>query len=521
MNAKTFCVLCGCCVIVAVAAASSNNYSDAQPQDDHRLILTPGRWKVRSRDPPVYITYSFVLGLDISKQQVLYPTCVQIACHGRAERSGCSTPCLSEPWSQTDALRETTVDLYDRAAQSMVASFVDLAAIMDTHITSEPSDLPTGSRRASAEGGSYHARTIDVMAYYRAMMSQSLGEIKNLTRPVEALTAESHPANSTRLANALETWKSGVYALTIHLNSMISTARAAEQRLVLCSEGVARADLTGCEPHLSAKFHTDVPLASRSVSASSLTLLAMRRTWEPMLLSRWFMAFVDTSQNDRVCWLATSMVTDGTADYEMPHCDASGLCDPLQLDETTVLACTVDASGAVSSHCPLQCGAPCNGPVCYNSNTERYNILAWPVGPTTREHGFNLTAKPRSLVQAQSLTASDLGQTMAYVANMANETAGLLRRTRDVFGAVEETKTQSLAYMRKVNVDMLPVCDRVTEDYHRAFIRLQLLSYLSLVLSVIACPMLVIIFTKMRTSSDYTTSRRQTMEPLVTYHPRA
>lgn len=453
MNAKALCLICGCVIVTATAASS--NGSDAQPQGDHRLILTPGQWKIRSREPPAYVTYNFNLGLDISKQQIVYPACVHIACQGRAERSGCSTP----------------------------------------------------------------ARTIDVMTYYRAMMRQSLSEIKNLSRPVKRITGESYLANSTRLVNALETWKAGVYALTTHLNSMISTIRAAEQRLVLCSEGVARADMTGCEPHLSAKFHTDIPISSRSVSVSTLTLLAMRKTWEPLLLSRWFMSFIDTSQNNRVCWLATSMVTDGAVDYKMPYCDARGLCDPLQLDETTVSSCAVDAAGAVSLHCPLQCGAPCNGPVCYNSHTERYNILASQTGSTT-EHDFNHTIKPRPLTQAQSLTAADLRQTLAYVNNIANETSRLLQRTRNVFSTVEETKTQSVAYMGKVDVDMVSLCDRVTEEYHQAFARLQILSYLSLILSVITCPLLVIICTKMGASSDRTTIRRRDMEPLI-YHAHA
>lgn len=519
MNAKVLCVICGCIILTATVTAT--NGSDTQTEDDHRLILTPGQWKIRSLEPPAYVTYNFNLGLDVTKQQIVYPACARIACQGHTEyQSGCSAPCLSGTWHQTDVLLQTTIRLYDRAVESLDASFTDLAAIMDTHIMSATPDW-TGGPRARAARDLYSSRTIDVMEYYRAMMRQSLSEIKNVSLPVKRIADRgSRLANSTRLVNALEMWKIGVYTLATHLNTMISTIKAAEQRLVLCSEGVVRSDMTGCEPHLSAKFHTDTPILSKSVSVSKLTLLAMRKTWEPLLLSRWFMPFVDTSRNNRVCWLAASMLTDGVVNYKMPYCDARGLCDPLQLDETTVSSCEVDAAGIVSLHCPLQCGAPCNGPVCYDTHTKRYNVLASQTGAST-EHGFNRTIKPRSLSQAQSLTDADLRRTLAYVNNITDETSSLWQRTQNVFSVVEDTRTQSLAYVEKVDRDMVSFCDRVAADYQQAFTRLQILSYVSLILSVLTCPLLVIICTKIRSSSGHTTIRRKDMEEPLIYHAHA
>lgn len=494
MNAK---VLVAMCILAATVIA--NNESDS---GDYRLILAPGQWKIRRAEPPVYVSYSFNLGLDITKQQILYPTCVQITCQGHTDMSGCKVPCSSGTWHQTDMLLQTSIRLYDRAVESLDASFTDLAAIMDTHITGEPPAPPAR----------YSSRTIDVMEYYRAMMKQSLSEIETVLLPVKEIADQgSRLANGSRLVNSLETWRNGVYTLTSHLNTMISTVLAAEQRLVLCSEGVVRSDMTGCEPHLSVKFHTDTPISSKSVSVSTLTLLAMRKTWEPILLSRWFMPFVDTSRNDRVCWLATAMVTDGAVDYKMPYCDARGLCDILQLDEATVPSCQVDAAGEVSLHCPLHCGAACNGPVCYDTETERYSVL---VSQTT-EHDFNRTIKPRLLSRAQSLTDADMRQTLSYVNNLTEETSSLLQRTRSVFADVDETRTRSLAYMEKVDRDVVS-CDRVTADYQQAFTRLQILSCISLILSVLTCPLLVIICTTMSSSRCVTsTKRRGGREPLI------
>lgn len=511
------CLLCGWVILTATCTAT--NGSDTQTQGDHRLILTPAQWKIRSLDPPAYVTYNFNLGLDITKQQIAYPTCARIACQGRAEhQSGCSAPCSSGPWQQTDALLQTTINLYGRAVESLDASFTDLAAIMDTHIMSVTSDWTGGPRAA---GDLYSSRSVDVMEYYRAMMRQSLSEIKTVLLPVKTIANRgSRLTNSTRLVS-LETWKIGVQTLATHLNTMILTIKAAEQRLVLCFEGVVRSDMTGCEPHHSAKFHTDIPISSKSVSVSKLSLLAMRKTWEPVLLSRWFMPFVDTSRNDRVCWLTTSMVTDGAANYKMPYCDARGLCDPLQLDETTVSSCQVDHTGTVSLHCPLQCGEPCNGPVCYDTRTKQYNILSSQTGAAT-EHGFNRTTEPRTLTRARSLTDADLLQTLAYVNNITEETSSLWQRTQTVFSSVEDMRTQSVAYMKKVDDDMVPFCDQLAEDYQQAFTRLQILSYMSLILSVLTCPVLMIICTKMRSSSsDRTTVKRRDAEEPLLYHGHA
>lgn len=512
-------LICSCVVLTSAFAVT--NESDTQTERDHRLILTPGQWKIRSLEPPAYVTYNFNLGLDITKQQIVYPSCARIACQGRTEdQSGCSALCSSGTWQQMDVLLKTAVREYDQAVESIDASFTDLAAIMDTHIVSATSDW-TGGPRARVAKDLYSARTIDVMEYYRAMMRQSLSEIKNVSLPVKKIADRgSRLANSTRLINALDMWKIGVYTLVTHLNTMISTIKAAEQRLVLCSEGVVRSDMTGCEPHLSAKFHTDIPISSKSVSVSKLSLLAIRKTWEPVLLSTWFMSFIDTSQNNRVCWLTTSMVTDGAANYKMPYCDARGLCDPLQPDETTVSSCAVDAAGAVALNCPLQCGAPCNGPVCYDTHTKRYNILSSQTGAAT-EQDFNHTAKPRSLTQAHSLTDADLLRTLTYVKNITEETSSLWLRTKNVFSTIEETRTQSLAYMGKVDRDMVSFCDRIAADYQQAFTRLQILSYMALILSVLACPLLVIICTKIRPSSGNVTIRRRDMEEPLIYHGSA
>lgn len=505
------CALCVCCSDTDAIPPNATTDAHTTTEEEHRVILTPAQWKIRRSDPPIYITYIFDLGLDLSKSRITHPSCAQIACKGLVEyHKGCDSLCWNGTWNQVDVLLRTALLGYNRAVESLDASYNDLAAILDTHIVNGMPDHAAESRTHDTGGSQQYnsPRTIDVLEYYRAVIEEGLSEIAKVLPAQQTDTASRFSNNSTRLTHMLETWKIRVYTLSTQLTTLVTVIQAAERRLILCAEGVVRSDMTGCEPNLSVKFHTDTPVASKSVSASKLTLVTHRETWEPLLLSRWYMSFVDTSQNNRVCWLTSSVITDGSENYKMPYCDSRGLCDPLQLDETTIPSCEVSVTGTLDLLCPIQCGARCNGPVCYDTHTEMYSLLT-SQETSASEHGFSRTAKPRLLNRAHSLSNVDLRQTLAYVHDITVETSSLWQRAQDVHGLIEDTKTQSLKYMDKVDRAMRSHCEQLTVDYQQSFTRLNIMASLSVALSVLACPLLILICTKMRSSGELTTTRRR------------
>lgn len=512
-------LLCFCALVRVCCSGTDgiapNATTDAHTTTDeveHRVVLTPAQWKIRRSDPPIYVTYNFDLGpADLSKSRIAHPSCAQIACEGLVEyHTGCNSLCLSGTWNQVDALLRTALLGYDRAVESLDASYNDLAAILDTHIVNRMPDHTAESRTHAAVGSQQYnsPRIIDVLEYHRAAIQGGLSEIAKVLPAKQTDTASRFSNNSTRLPHMLETWKIGVYTLSTQLTTMVTIIQAAERRLILCAEGVVRSDMTGCEPNLSVKFHTDTPVASKSVSASKLTLVTHRETWEPLSLSRWYMSFVDTSQNNRVCWLTSSVITDGSKNYKMPYCDSRGLCDPLQLDETTIPSCEVSVAGTLDLLCPIQCGARCNGPVCYDTHTETYSLLT-SQETSASEHGFSRTAKPRLLTRAHSLSNADLRQTLAYIHDITVDTSSLWQRAQDVHGLIEDTKTQSLKYMDKVDRAMRSHCEQLTVDYQQSFARLNVMASLSVALSILTCPLLILICTRMRSSVELTITRRR------------
>lgn len=475
-----------------------------QKSQDHRVILKSGKWRIKTSDSPVHVTYDFHLGSDLSNTKPKYTTCAQITCEGLPDdHTGCDALCSTGPWKQVSTLLRTTLLRYNRAVDSLGASFNDLAAVMDTHIVNQLPDQSGDLRPQRTGAFESSTRVVDVMEYYRDMIQQGLRELV-LTLPASHLnpdTSVRSMSNSTRLADRLDMWKTGVYTLSTQLTDIVGTIKAAEQRLVLCLEGVVRSDMTGCEPNLNVKFHTDTPVASKSVSMSKLTLVTLRETWEPLSLSRWYMPFIDTSRNNSVCWLTSSMVTDEQTNYRLPHCDSRGLCDPLQIDDTTILACNVAADGTLDLLCPVKCGSPCNGPVCYESHSETYTLLASRMTPST-DYGFQHTAKPRLLTEAHSLSDSDVRATLLHVHNKTLESSNLSQQTEDLFDTITNINKMTQEYINQLDNDKKFYCKHVTHNQQCKFRDIQFMSSLSLALSVLACPLLIIIFIKMRSEAS-------------------
>lgn len=75
MTANDAIALLCCCALVRVCCSGTdgiapNTTTDAHTttdEEEHRVVLTPGQWKIRKSDPPIYVTYNFDLGPDLSK----------------------------------------------------------------------------------------------------------------------------------------------------------------------------------------------------------------------------------------------------------------------------------------------------------------------------------------------------------------------------------------------------------------------------------------------------------------------
>ncbi|KAL4009173.1 hypothetical protein ACER0C_003025 [Sarotherodon galilaeus] len=210
-------------------------------EEEHRVILTPAQWKIRRSDPPIYITYNFDLGLDLSKSRITHPSCAQITCKGLVKyHTGCDSLCLSGTWNQVDVLLRTALLGYNCALESLDGSFNDLAAILDTHIVNRIPAHTAESRTHDAGGSQQYnsPRSIDVLEYYRVVIEEGLSEIAKVLPAKQTDTASRFSNNGTRLTHMLETWKIGVYTLSTQLTTMVTIIQAAERRLILCAEGV-------------------------------------------------------------------------------------------------------------------------------------------------------------------------------------------------------------------------------------------------------------------------------------------
>lgn len=189
------------------------------------------------------------------------------------------------------------------------SAFNDLAAVMDTHISNNQN---LAMSDPVSKLLSYHGKVltsdphvVDVMQYYRTLIEGALENVVNnfpstlSYAPLNAdplLYNQQQPgSNDTiRLNGLLDTWKSGAFNLAIQLNAITFTFQGAHQHLLSCAQGVLRSDMTGCEPGFITESYTNIPVASRSLSSSRLVMVVRRDTWKPVVLSQWYMAFIDS-----------------------------------------------------------------------------------------------------------------------------------------------------------------------------------------------------------------------------------
>lgn len=486
---------------------------------DHRVILNPGRWKIRTPGRrSSYTAYHFFIGFNWSELEITYPKCSQVACIGLPHsHKGCDQLCSSGTWRDATITLSTATLEYNRAMTLLNAAFNDLAALMDTRImnnhnlaVSDPvSKLLSYHGKVSASD----PHVVDVMQYYRTLIEGALENVvSNFPSTLAYAPLNTDPllynqlppgSNGTNRFNwLLDTWKSGAFKLAIQLNAVTFAFQGAHQRLLSCAQGVQRSDMTGCEPGFITQFYTDIPVASRSLSSSRLVMVVRRDSWNPVVLSQWYMAFIDSSRGNRTCWLDRHMVNDTNYNYRMPQCDPRGVCEHMEVDTETVSACEVNDKGEIGLECPVVCGAPCFGPICYQAKADMFTLRSTSVGKydiDTANDGsvVLMTNSPRILSKVYSLSEVDIDTSIASVRNRSVQATLLLQQGQTVLQEIIAMDATARKYIDKVRAETASQSQGTKcVDCELMIGRSRFMAAASVTLSALTCPVLIILVVK-------------------------
>ena len=521
--------------------------ANASPDSlEHRVILHPGRWKIRASDTSsVYFVYNFILGFNWTKLEVDYPECSQVACRGLPDsHKGCAELCFSDTWRDATVTLTTAILEYNRAMSVLDAAFNDLAALMNTQIIHQhwsASDPVAKLLSHHGKVSSSEHHVVDVMRYYRALIDEALGNVvKHFpgarlsekfkdVNPHASLNVES-PLDSqlvsglkgtSRLNILLDTWKSGAFKLAVHLNAVTFAFHRAHQRLNSCAQGVQRADMTGCEPGFIEEFYTDIPVASRSQSSSRLVMVVKRDIWNPVVLSRWYMPFIDSSKGNRTCWLDRPMVSDTQFNYRVPICDSRGVCEPLEVDDETMSACEVNENGELSMGCPVVCDHPCFGPVCYQSQSETYTLKTASsevrvANGTSYMSLIRTPTSPRILSNVHYLSDVDINASLVTLRNQSLRASQLLQRGETMLQKIITMDATARKYVVEMSAETAAQeqgvkwldCESMIGHSH-------FMAAFSVTLSALTCPLLIILVIKITISRENPCVRVRTKGSVV------
>lgn len=487
---------------------------------DHRVILHPGRWKIRTpKTRRTYVVYQFYLGSNWTELEVHYPECSQVACRGLPEyHQGCDHLCSTDTWlDATVALKTATLE-YNKAMASLDAAFDDLAALMDTHITNHHSSLPKPVDRLLSyhgKGSASNPHVVDVMQPYRTLIEDALKNIvEHFPSTVSYTSLNEDPFTDTQLVSGfketstfnelLDTWRSRAFTLAVLLNGLTFALQGAQRRIIMCSQGVHRLDMTGCERDFIREFYTDIPVARRSLSSYKLVMVVKRESWNPVLLSHWYMPFIDSSNGNRTCWLDRPMVNDTHANYRVPRCDSRGICEPLEVDTETISACEVNEYGEISFECPVVCGNPCFGPICYQPQLGTYKLKT--ISPGSQGDGVRndqsivrVTKSPRILSKVYSLSEGDIHTSLASILNRSAQSSELLRQGKTMLQNIITMDATARKYIDKVYAEKAvqsqgPRC----VDCERMIGHSRFMAAASVTLSILTCPLLIVVIINLK-----------------------
>lgn len=480
-------------LVSILSLVTTKGYSTVQ--NDYRVILQPREWKIRDHiNHATEIEYRFSLGLKWSEVDLTYPSCNQVACKGivNGKRKHCEQVCATQVWHERNGLLQTAKYAYERAIVLLNTTFGDLAALIETHIPD-----PTLEKHISVQARAWeHRILIDVMKYHRMLLETILDNITMNNQHASFLVSPSTSTAKISVFELLDTWKTGVLNFAIQLDTLVHILREARLQLLRCAYAVQVSDLTSCQPGLIHGLYTDTPVDSHWHSLDRLVLIARRVAWNRVTLSFWYMPFIDSSQGDRICWLDRPMLNDTHSNYKVPKCNAQGVCEPLEIDNNILSQCEVNKDGEIGIDCHVICEGSCFGPICYNSESETYTPREiYPDQQKSSFVNYNLlfltTKTPRILRTVQSLSQRDVNESYSRMLTRAHEASHLLQEGQRVL--IEFIKVKSIAqkYIEKVTKS-----GRDGGEYEDEQRKLQYIAVASLTLSVLTCPIFLVLLIK-------------------------
>ncbi|KAJ8010053.1 hypothetical protein DPEC_G00070980 [Dallia pectoralis] len=236
-------------------------------------------------------------------------------------------------------------------------------------------------------------------------------------------------------------------------------------------------------------------------------MVVKRETWNPILLSRWYMPFLDSRRGNRTCWLDRPMVSDAHRNYRVPLCDSRGLCDPLEPDNDTVSACEVNENGEISLGCPVVCDNPCFGPICYRLQSDMFTLSTAidraPGVPAYEQSMIQVTKSPRILSKVYSLSESDMHESLASVRNLTARSFELLQRGETVLRNILATDAAARKHIAKVQAETEGRSSKTKcGNCERVMGRSQFMAAASIVFSALTCPILIAVIIKLKSRAN-------------------
>lgn len=476
---------------LSIAKRGSTQVGDesSESETDVRLIHPPEVWKIRDpQSGSSYLTYHFFLGSNWTSLKAHYPECSSVACLGLpASYRECEKLCSYGTWNDVSAALASVTRDYDETAARLDAAFNDLAALVDARLVDETSPLSPG------------LSAVDILRDDRRSIEKALSDLgasKGLDTGEDGVAAGG-------LVNIMESWKTGVFKYSAQLNVVTSALQRARARLQLCAHAIRLSDMIGCKSGFAIDRVADVPVNARLLSSSQFSVVVKRVPWTPITLSPWSMHFLDTSRNNRTCWLDRLMVNDSYANYRAPRCDTRGLCEPPEPDEDTIRRCRVTERGKLSVDCPITCGHRCFGSICYDEQLGIYRQKSGEPLPG------ETSAIPVMLTDVYSWSDSDLKDSVVRAQDLLGRAAELLASGEQLLLGVKDVNAAVEKYTQRAHVTSSVMCAHETKciaDCEETMSRSRIVASAALVLSVITLPLLIILILK-RQDGFVTTSR--------------
>lgn len=460
----------------------------AQTNTNNRIVLSPARWKIlRDRTFARWVQYTFDLdeGWDFIVAHLVFPSCTAYACVGKSDyRHTCEDLCEDQRLMY-DRLRSVSGD-YVRAVGSLRASLSDLKTVT-LRITAE--SALTANHLLFED--SRRVERVDVLRSYTDAIGK-IAQTLNMTlkENIRGLGGGTllGIASVNELRERVNLWLNNAQFVAERVASALHEAHKAQMRVQLCTQSALRLDMSDCDTRSTPIYYTDTPTHASSTDFG-LHVQTARETWDPVVLRRWYMAFTTLDRGStQVCWLTRDMITDGTHDYITPQCDRRGLCHSLLADNSTYASCNVRDNDELPVDCPVVCGSPCLGPLCYELDSKRY-VLRNAIQQASLSNDI---ASPRPVRAPYGIYNLDIAEFKLRVESMLKNTSIARERGESVLHDAAGLRLLVDEYTKSTSADQ----EVQRSDLRKArenCAQVHTMAIASIILSAIVAPLLLMI----------------------------